>query len=282
MLDTLTLLDKFEDYGIKFISYSENFDTGSPIGRLVVQLMASLAEMERKTLAENVKLGMKFRASEGHWNGGVVFGYDNIEKELVINQNEAKIVQLIYQLYANGKGLKAIANHLNKVGYRTKRNRLFSINGIAQILDNTTYNGKISWLKVENWDSKRRRGKNPNPILVKGQHEAIISDELWSIVQSRRKSKSFKQRQSSEPFLLSSILRCPDCSQGMVPATTTHKQKDGTKTKYRYYVCSNYHNKGSSACKANSVRAFEAENEVIKRVENLLSNQNGYSQHFNQ
>ncbi|MEK5083800.1 MULTISPECIES: recombinase family protein [Bacillus] len=42
MLDTLTLLDKFEDYGVKFISYSKNFDTSSPIGRLVVQLMALL------------------------------------------------------------------------------------------------------------------------------------------------------------------------------------------------------------------------------------------------
>ncbi|OEH92056.1 recombinase family protein [Bacillus solimangrovi] len=44
MLDTLALLDKFEEYEIKFISYSENFDTSSPIGKLVVQLMASIAE----------------------------------------------------------------------------------------------------------------------------------------------------------------------------------------------------------------------------------------------
>lgn len=107
MLDTLILLDKFEDFGVKFISYSENFDTGSPIGRLVVQLMASIAEMERNTLSENVKLGMKQRALEGSWNGGVVFGYDNIEKELVINKDEAEVVQSIFQLYANGKGLKA-------------------------------------------------------------------------------------------------------------------------------------------------------------------------------
>lgn len=272
MLDTLTLLDKFEDYGVKFISYSENFDTGSPIGRLVVQLMASIAEMERNTLSENVKLGMKQRALEGSWNGGVVFGYDTIEKELVINQDEAKVVQLIYQLYANGKGLKAIANHLNKAGYRTKRNRHFSINGVATILDNVIYNGKISWLKVENWDTKRRRGKNPNPILVEGQHEAIVSDELWSVVQARRKSKSFKQRQSHEPFLLSSLLRCPDCGQGMVPSITTYTRKDGTKRKHRYYVCGNFHNKGSSACKANSIKAYEAEDAVINKIDNFLSN----------
>lgn len=128
MLDTLVILDEFEENNVKFISYSENFDTGSLIGRLVVQLMASIAEMERNTLSENVKLGMKQRALEGSWNGGVVFGYDSIEKELIINPEEAEIIQLIYEQYLSGKGLKAIANYLNKAGYRTKRNRYFSIN----------------------------------------------------------------------------------------------------------------------------------------------------------
>ncbi|MHA6250317.1 recombinase family protein [Oceanobacillus sp. CAU 1775] len=272
MLETLMMLDKFEKYNVKFISYSENFDTSSPIGRLVLQIMASIAEMERNTLAENVKLGMKQRALEGRWNGGVVFGYDTVKKELVINEKEAEVVQLIYHMYANGKGLRAISNHLNKAGYRTKRNRYFSINGVAQILDNVIYNGKISWLKFENWDSKRRKGKNPNPILVEGKHEPIISDELWSVVRARRKSKSFKQRQSNEPFLLSGLLRCPDCGQGMVPSITTHTRKDGTKRKHRYYVCSDFHNKGSAACKANSIKAYEAEDTVIKKIEHFSSN----------
>lgn len=272
MLETLMILDKFEEYNVKFISYSENFDTSSPIGRLVLQIMASIAEMERNTLAENVKLGMKQRALEGRWNGGVVFGYDTVKKQLVINEKEAEVVQLIFHMYANGKGLRAISNHLNKAGYKTKRNRYFFINGVAQILDNVIYIGKISWLKFENWESKRRKGKNPNPILVEGKHEPIISDELWSVVRARRKSKSFKQRQSNEPFLLSGLLRCPDCGQGMVPSITTYTRKDGTKRKHRYYVCSDFHNKGSAACRANSIKAYELEETVIKKIEQLSSN----------
>jgi site-specific DNA recombinase len=278
MLDTLVLLDKFEENDVKFISYSENFDTGSPIGRLVVQMMASIAEMERNTLSENVKLGMTQRAKEGSWNGGVVFGYDSIEKELIKNQKEAETVQLIFTLYAEGNGLKAITNHLNKVGFRTKRGKYFSINGIATILDNPIYNGKIRWLQVENWDKKRRRGKNVNPILAEGQHEAIISDEIWNIVQARRKSRSFKQRQSNEPFLLSSILRCPDCGQGMVPSITTHTLKDGNKRKHRYYVCNVFHNKGSAACKANSIKAYDAEDAVINGITEFLKDLAGFSQ----
>lgn len=278
MLDTLVLLDKFEEYDVKFISYSENFDTSSPIGKLVVQLMASIAEMERNTLSENVKLGMTQRAKEGNWNGGIVFGYDSVEKELIVNPKEAETVQLIFTIYADGKGLKAIANHLNKAGYRTKHGKLFSINGIATILDNPIYVGKIRWLQVENWDKKRRRGKNANPILVEGKHEAIISDELWNVVQARRQSKSFKQRQSNEPFLLSSILRCPDCGQGMVPSITTYTRKDGSKRKHRYYVCSVFHNKGSSACKANSIKAYDAEDVVINRIKDFLTDSAGLNQ----
>ena len=137
-------------------------------------------------------------------------------------------------------------------------------------MDNHIYIGKIRWLQVENWDKKRRRGKNPNPILVDGKHEAIISHELWNIVQARRQSKSFKQRQSNEPFLLSGILRCPDCEQGMVPSITTYTLKDGSKRKHRYYVCGNFHNKGSSACKANSIKAYEAEDAVINRITSFL------------
>ncbi|WP_201716152.1 recombinase family protein [Rossellomorea arthrocnemi] len=278
MLDTLVLLDKFEEYDVKFISYSENFDTSSPIGKLVVQLMASIAEMERNTLSENVKLGMTQRAREGSWNGGVVFGYDSVEKDLIVNPKEAKIVQLIFNLYAEGSGLKAIANHLNKAHYRTKRGKHFSINGIATILDNPIYNGKIRWLQVENWDKKRRRGKNVNPILVVGKHEVIISNELWNIVQARRQSKSFKQRQSNEPFLLSGILRCPDCGQGMVPSITTSTRKDGTKRKHRYYVCGAFHNKGSSACKANSIKAYDTEDAVINRITAFLIDSDGFHQ----
>jgi site-specific DNA recombinase len=72
--------------------------------------------------------------------------------------------------------------------------------------------------------------------------------------------------------LLSSLLRCPDCGQGMVPSITTYTRKDGTKRKHRYYVCGNFHNKGSSACKANSIKAFEAEEIVIKRIGTFVSN----------
>ena len=273
LYDTLLLLRKFEEYSVKFMSYSENFDTSTPIGRLVLQLMAGIAEMERNTLSDNVKLGMKQKALEGGFNGGIVLGYDSNESTLTINNKEAEIVRTIFKEYAQGKGLKAIANKLNKSGYTTKKQRLFSIGGIASILDNPMYIGKIRWNQMEDWDTKRRKGKNLNPIIVDGIHSSIISDELWTMVQDRRASKSFKQRQSNEPFLLNALIRCPACGKGMVPAITTYTRKDGTKIKHRYYECGDFHNKGTTACRANSIRANEAEERVFFLIKQLVSDE---------
>lgn len=269
LYDTLNLLRKFEEYNVKFISYSENFDTSTPMGRLVLQIMAGIAEMERNTLSDNVKLGMRQKAMEGGWNGGVVLGYDSDDKNLIINEKEAEIVKLIFTEYAKGKGLKAVANQLNKAGYTTKKGRLFSINGIAQILDNPMYRGKIRWMSLQDWETKRRKGKNPNPIIVNGVHPRIISDELWIIVQERRANRSFKQRQSNEPFLLNGLLRCPECSQGMVPHVVNCKNKNGKKRQYRYYECGNFANKGSTACHTNSILANNAEEHVFSLIKQL-------------
>jgi site-specific DNA recombinase len=61
--------------------------------------MASIAEMERNTLSENVKIGIKQRAKEGSWNGGVVFVYDSVEKELIVNPRNSNCSTDLYLLF---------------------------------------------------------------------------------------------------------------------------------------------------------------------------------------
>lgn len=64
----------------------------------------------------------------------------------------------------------------------------------------------------------------------------------------------------------------------MVPSITTSTRKDGTKRKHRYYVYGVFHNKGSSACKANSVKAFDAKDAVINRITPFLNDATGFGQ----
>lgn len=267
-LDFLTIIDEFEKNNISFNSYSENIDATNPAGKAMLQMMSSFAELERNTIIENVKMGMKQRANEGEWNGGIILGYKSENKSLVIVNNEAEIVRYIFRLYLDGMGYKAIANRLNHEGYKTKKSRGFSITSIRTILTNPTYAGYIRYNQVEDWNKKRRKGKNKDFIMVEGKHEAIISREIWNKAQKILIEKSHKPTKTfTGSYPLTTLLRCPVCGQGMIG----HRSKNSTGEYIRYYQCGNFHYKGSAVCRSNMVRADYAEEYVFSKLEKLTS-----------
>jgi site-specific DNA recombinase len=265
--DALEISDELEHNNVQLMSLQENFDTTTPMGKMVFQMISSFAELERNTIVGRVKMGMTERAKQGKWNGGLCLGYSSINKQLVINEQEALIVKEVFNLAEQGLGLKAIARRINENGYKTKRGRLFSTNGIKQILDNPMYIGKIRFNQVENWNEKRRRGKNENFILADGEHEPIITQEQWDKVQNIRQKRSVKPSRSLEPYILSGLLKCPICGHGMVPS----RSKGAAGQTYRYYTCGQYHNKGKEACRPNSIRADKAEQHVFEELSRIVS-----------
>ncbi len=277
-LDLLQIMKTLSENGVVFINATEPYDTSTATGKLMMQLLASVAEFERTTIIENLKMGMNARARKGYKNGGKLLGYRSVgkgkESRLEIVHEEAEIVRKIFNLYVEGKGYKAIANKLNKQGYRTVKGNLYGISGIREILANPTYIGKIRFNKMTDWSSKRRKGKNDNYILVDGLHEGIISEDIWNKAQEIRKVRSDKYpRTYSGEFPLTGLLKCPECGYGMVASRTTNTLKDGTKRRIRYYSCGKFRNKGSVACRANSVRADEAEKYVFDRIKKVMLNE---------
>lgn len=149
------------------MSYSENIDTTTPGGKMFYTVMSSVAEMERATIIDRVKMGMNQRANQGMWNGGIVLGYDVINKELIVNEDEAKIVKEIFILASKGHGYKKIAYEMNKLGYKTKKKKDFSIATVKGILENPIYIGKIRYNQHENWAEKQERVKMITQSLKK-------------------------------------------------------------------------------------------------------------------
>ncbi len=282
-LDLLQIVDTLQRNNVTFRSYSENFETETPMGRFALQMMGSVAELERNTIVENVKMGMKQRARQGKWNGGIVLGYQSVEVEnsthrkrketrLEIVESEAHIVRMIFEKYAGGRGLKSIANELNHLHYKTKHNKPFSVTTVKTILNNPVYIGKIRFNKQENWNDKRRKGTNANPIIVDGEHKAIISQELWDKVQARYANTiRYSTRVFYGSFPFTGVMRCPKCGHGMVSQRATRKNKAGEIKYTLYYQCGQFANKGTAVCRANSVRADYAEQEIMERVQRLLS-----------
>lgn len=282
--DLLNIVEELEKRNIDFRSYTERYETETPAGKMQFRMLAVIAEFERDNIAQNVKMGMLARAKEGSWNGGQVLGYDVVSvpgenrkrklSKLVVNPTEAQTVRKIFNLYVEGNGYKFIANKLNKEGHRTKKNKDFSINGVKTILCNPIYAGFIRYNVRRDWNEKRRNNINPHPVIEKGQHEAIITDEVWE------KAKSIMANRSGKPnrihdgeFPLTGIMKCPACGAGMVIGRTTNTLKDGTKRVLEYYVCGAWKNKGSAVCRSNGVRTDYADKYVLQKLSTIATNE---------
>jgi site-specific DNA recombinase len=280
MSDLLNIIEHLNRHNVKFRSYSEKeFDTETAAGKLSLQMLGLIAEYQRNTIVENVQMGMKQRARNGKWNGGQVLGYDVVEvpstkgydSTLRVNQMEAALIRKIFQMYASGRGLRSIANHLNQEEYKTKLGNAFSTVAIKTIINNPVYIGKIRYNVRENWSEKRRKGINPDPIIVDGEHEPIISKDLWEAVQALFKKKSFSPpRVFDGTYPLTGLMRCPQCGATLGAHRTSDKLKDGTTVVRRYYVCNNFRNGGRRVCSSNSVRADLVENFVFERFAEVV------------
>lgn len=206
-IDLLQIVDLLDKNNIAFRSFSENFETETPMGRFALQMMGAVGELERNTIVDNVRMGHTQRAKTGSHNGKVPLGYRVVKgtsdsrgkhTEVVIVEEEAMLVRKIFELYASGRGLKSIANSLNKEGYTTKANGPFSTCSIRDLLDNPMFIGMIRYNQYENWSEKRRKGKNANPILVDGLHPAIIDQNLWDKVRLLRQKKALCPKSASK------------------------------------------------------------------------------------
>lgn len=283
ILDLLKIVEVFDKNYISFRSYTENHETETSQGKLQFHMLAAIAEFERNTISENVKMGMLARAREGKWNGGIVLGYDledfsnqgdkRKHTKLVINEKEARTVKRIFELYIAGNGYKAIANRVNKEGHLGKRGKPFSISTIKTILENPVYVGMIRYDVRRNWTDKRRGDINPTPILQQGEHKPIISLLDWEKAQQILKNRSSKpNRVHGGTFPFTGVMKCPQCGSGMVVMRTVNKLKDGTRKTLEYYACGAWKNQGTSVCRSNTIRADKAESYIYERLQALATN----------
>lgn len=278
MLDILKTVEEFIKLGIELFSISENFDISTSSGKLMLQLLGSFGEFERNQISENVIMAMmSLVRDQKRYAGGRRLGYvsgldDDGRKQLIIEPEEAKIVQLIYAKFLGGDEFRTIANYLNRQGYQTLKKNKFTPTAVRDILQNKIYGGYIEYARYLNWDTKRRKGKNPNPILVKGEHEPIIDQVTYQAVQDRLVLEKDRPKWNlTGENVLTGLLRCPECGAPMAANNVTNTLKDGTKKTLHYYSCSEFLSKGATkGCHANSVRKEKAEDFVAARLKEIV------------
>ncbi|WP_342563636.1 recombinase family protein [Paenibacillus sp. FSL R7-0345] len=269
LTDLLHIYELLERHGVALRSLTEDLHTDTPMGKFALQMSGAVAEHERRQIAQNVRQSMQRRSRLGRWNSGnQVLGYRWVTHSgnphlsyVEIVPEEAKQVISIFEMYASGLGLKAIANRLNNAGYKTKRGKAFYSISVRGILTNVNYIGKITYTD-----------ENNSRKIVKGEHEAIVPTELWKKVQQRLAGQAtLSVKQIVRPFPLAGLLKCPACGSSMIPCHVYRKRKSGVHSKSFYYICCRYNSGGSAVCSPNHIRANEAEVWVESQLRHFIT-----------
>ncbi|NBI28084.1 recombinase family protein [Chengkuizengella marina] len=225
--DKLFLFETFEKYQVNLKSLTEEIDTTTAAGRMVTNLLVSVSQGEREQISENVHSTMMELALKGKRNGGPIpYGYKDEDGKLIINDDEAKIVRRIYDLYQQNKGIRFICKLFNQEGVY-KNGNIWADQTIYYILTNPVYCGKIRW------NNRNFNGKpTGNEVIVDAEHEPIISEEEFNKVQLMREARKQKGKVVTSTFPFTGILKCGRCGHGMIGGS--RRVKNGRK---RYYKC---------------------------------------------
>ncbi|MGL5029397.1 MAG: recombinase family protein [Wolbachia pipientis] len=247
--DCIEVTSFFRRHRISFVAVTQIFDNNTPMGKFVQAVLSGAAQLEREMIVERVKNKIATSKEEGLWMGGnVPLGYDVKDKELIINEKEAKIIKHIFERYMALKSMAGLARELNSQGYRTKaKSDIFKKATVRRIITNPIYMGKIRHYEKQ----------------YKGKHEAIIEEGKWQKAQELIKNQPYRKAKYEEA-LLKGIIKCKSCNANM---TLTYAKKENKR--YRYYVCNN-HLRGKGCESGNrNVIAGEVEKEVMKKTEQL-------------
>lgn len=286
--DILYYLQLMQDNGVNLYCVEENIDSGRSGGKLIISVLSAVAEIERENIAVQTFAGRKQKAQEGKWNGGQApFGYSLENGVLKINEEEAATVRIIFDKFVKENiGAGGIAKYLNNMGIKkpirgnTKLEK-FSVGNIKKILDNEVYFGKIPYCKrktvtVKGDRSKTRKEYQKEYMLCDGQHEGIVSEEIWNLAHKKRLATGVKREKvydKEHEHILSSILRCPVCGSPLYGNRTTKRYKGKEKTHY-YYMCKNRRTVSGHTCTYNkNLREEKIDSAVVEVIKNLVNNE---------
>ncbi len=241
----LTVADDLEKNGVGIKSITEPFDTSNHLGKFILSLFGSLAQLERDTFMERSKLGRLRRAREGYYSGTnpTKFGYiyNPETRKLEIHEKEAEAIKLVFRIYNEpDSSLVKVAKRLNEMGYKTKEGNTFTSDGIHDVVRDPIYTGR--------WYANRygRKGKlKPREEWIEVQVPALISlaifDKTQELLIARR---NYTVRNVKYQYLLQGMVKCGDCGNS-VSGTADRQFQVRNGKKYGpyfklYYRCTHF------------------------------------------
>ena len=288
--DILNSLALVQAYDVNLVSVEEGIDSSQASGKLLISVLSAVSEIERENILEQTMNGRREKARQGLWNGGPApYGYNLKGNTLEINEEEAEVIRLIFDKFANtDMGYGGVAKYLNLQGIYKNPHKgsditVWSGRCIQSILDNPVYVGKIAYgrrtkEKVKGSKNDYKLVHSDDYLLYDGQHEAIIDNETWEKVRTKRQSTGVKAPSKvgrERVHLLSGLLRCPKCGCPMYCNRHYWTNKDGTYKDVYYYFCGHSALTRGTPCDYNAkLKKSDIEPYVIEALKELVRGDN--------
>lgn len=268
--DFAKIVDVLDAAGASFVSITQAFNTTTSMGRLTLNVLLSFAQFEREVISERVRDKIAASKRKGMWMGGnIPLGYDVRDRKLIVNEGEAATVRHIFQRYSELGNVRQLIADLRHDGIRTKLHhaengatrgrRSFTAGPLYHILSNRIYRGEVV-----------HKGE-----VHAGEHEAIISDDLWDKVQrGLADNRVIRKHQSNakDPSLLAGMIHDGE-GRRMTPS---HAGKNGIR--YRYYVSVDGDTTGARPIR---IAAADIERAVKHALTRLLDDRSALLSMFN-
>ena len=270
---------QFDTHGCLLISTIER-DEMNAVSTLNRGMMMEISEYHARNSAELSSLGMRNCVRNGRNVGLLPFGLRSDEKKrIVVDENEAPAIRLMFELTMNGQSLEEVANALNMRGYRTRKGQEFTRFNISQMLRNVKYKG--TYLYCDN--SRELTPKRANHRVLQGTREeiridnafeAIVEPAVFDKVQEMlgEKRKTHYYSATVVDYLLSSTIECAYCHKNM-HGNLVRVNKKGDK--YCVYQCEN-HRKKLTDCPTKPIKIELIEGvvkQIITRIVNSIFEQ---------
>lgn len=302
-----------------FVSIREQFDTSSPMGRAMIYIASVFAQLERETIAERIRDNMMEMAKRGSWTGGrTPLGYDSesttyiddegLERKsvkLIKNNEELKLVQLIYETYLREGSLHKTEIWFTQHNIKSNSGILLEKTSLKIILQNPVYvkstTKVLEYMKNDGWnvygvadgihsllsynktESVTLNGKTTKKVKDKSEWiaaissvEGVIDAETWINVQEQfnKNRDTFPRLGKTNNAILTGKLKCASCGNNMRIVHGTASKKTGRQ--FYYYVCSMKRRSKGEICNSKNLKAREVEAGVLIELEKIAKNKNEF------
>ena len=263
-LDSIKYTQELLDYNVGVFFQNDNINTLDTDSEFRLVIMAGVAQDEIRKLSERLKFGFRQAIKNGHVLGNdKLYGYDKKDCVLTVNEEEAEIIRIIFDLYGNQRlGTRTISKRLMELGYTSREGNAFNTLTIRHILENPKYKGWYCGNKSQSVDYRTKRNvlldesewvTYPDPSIP-----AIVSEELWNRANAlyKRRREEMKSHSSGLSFHnrypYSAKIYCEE------HGTTFHRQVIQTKKgQQEVWQCKVYRSHGRAACPAPQIRSSD-------------------------